>query len=400
MRLFSYYIDISSKTIEKNLVRPFFYILFLSVCSMVHAGSDRLAYELATRYAPFVDWADLFDLEALAFRETPSWWQSPERFIEARQIGEASLLPLEGLHLALEPGHIGGAWAEWEGRHFRMDDVDFWVKEGDLVMEVARLVQIDLNRLGAQVTLLREGNFPVSSKNFLDAWDVVAAERKRPPEPILQLQLAHAQAIRNRAMRMATVTGELAERARVINEEIQPDAVLSLHINAAPWPAGGVQRLVESDHAHVLIFGCVKASEITMPGHKARLLEKLTNGSGAAEVALGAALGAALVEGTGLPASRYSGNNAVLLDSTKPYLWARNLMLLRLVDCPVVMLEPYIANSWTSYPRIQEALRARHFHEPLLEDDILLEYARAVLIGVRAAYGSQVASEVDVDAQN
>jgi len=72
-----------------------------------------------------------------------------------------------------------------------------------------------------------------------------------------------------------------------------------------------------------------------------------------------------------------------------PELWARNLLLLRLVDCPTVLLEPYIANSKNSYARIQKALAARAVYAPLPEDDILIEYADAVVDGVLRVYGSE-----------
>jgi hypothetical protein len=50
------------------------------------------------------------------------------------------------------------------------------------------------------------------------------------------------------------------------------------------------------------------------------------------------------------------------------------------------LMEPYITNSHSSYARIQKALRAREYHEPLPADDILVEYADAVVTGVLRAY--------------
>jgi hypothetical protein len=118
-------------------------------------------------------------------------------------------------------------------------------------------------------------------------------------------------------------------------------------------------------------------------------MRKMSNGSGAIEAELGAALGRALAEATGLPASEYAGLNATRIDPAVPYLWARNLLLLRLVDGPVVLLEPYIANGREAYERLQKALRARAVRAPLPPDDILLEYADAVVDGVLRAYGPQ-----------
>lgn len=61
-------------------------------------------------------------------------------------------------------------------------------------------------------------------------------------------------------------------------------------------------------------------------------------------------------------------------------------MLLRLVDCPTVMLEPYIANSIYSYARIQKALAIRFENLPISRDYILVEYTDVVVDGVLCAY--------------
>ena len=351
---------------------------------------DQIAYQLSTRYTPYADSAALLDVEKLSAREGRTDFADP---LQSKTVAEAKTAfdlsssrggthPLTGLHLALDPGHIGGVWAEWEWRNFRISEDDHWVREGELVLEVAQRIRSDLIRLGAEVTLLRESYQPINPKTFIDYWARAAAEQTPPTEVSLEAQLGHALAVRNRAIRLAIITGEIAERARVVNEVIQPDALISLHINAAAWPEGDIQRLVEVDHAHVLIFGCLSEAELASPGQQARLAKKLTNGSGAIEARLGAVLGSTLAEATGLPASEYPGRNAVRIDPEVPSLWARNLMLLRLVDCPTVLLEPYIANSHNSYARIQKALTARQFHQPLPADDILIEYADAVVVGL------------------
>ncbi|WPJ95438.1 N-acetylmuramoyl-L-alanine amidase [Coraliomargarita algicola] len=370
-------------------MRTFRILLALSVWPILllaQSTPEQIAYALSTRYTPYFDGAARLDLEEVAAQKVEAWWSSPA---ERRVLGqELSAAPLAGLHLALDPGHVGGFWAKWEWRNFRISEQDYWVREGELVLEVAQRVRAELTRLGAQVTLLRESSQPINPETFADYWPAVAAQRTPPSEVNLQIQLQHAMAVRDAAIRMAIVSGELAERARVVNEQIRPDALLSLHINAAAWPEGDTQQLVQSDHTHVLVFGCLSEAELLSSEHQAQLIEKLINGSGPIEATLGAALGAALGEATGLPASDYQGDNAIRIDAEVPYLWARNLMLLRLVKCPTVLLEPYVANSEREYARIQAALNARAHHQPLPADDILLEYTSAVVEGVMQAYGT------------
>ena len=55
---------------------------------------------------------------------------------------------------------------------------------------------------------------------------------------------------------------------------------------------------------------------------------------------------------TGLPAFSYKGPNAVKIGDV-PGVWGRNLLANRLCECPVVFLEPYVANSKDVFARIQ-----------------------------------------------
>ena len=343
------------------------------ILGAAQAIPDQIGYELSTRYTPYADGAAVIDFGQIA---TNTIAEAENAFDQ----------PLANLHLALDPGHVGGIWAEWEWRNFRISKEDHWVREGELVLEVALRIRNHLTRLGAKVTLLREDYQPINPKTFIDYWALAAAEEMPPTELSLKAQLDHALAVRNRAIYFAIVRDEIAERARLVNEVIQPNALISLHINAAAWPDEAAKQLVDSDHAHVLIFGCLSEAELASPRQQVRLARKLSNGSGPVEARLGAALGSALVEATGLPASNYLGYNAVRIDPEVPSLWARNLMLLRLVDCPTVLMEPYISNSHSSYARIQKALNAREYHEPLPADDILVEYADAVVAGVLRTY--------------
>jgi len=356
--------------------RPSINLVWLALSPILGAAQtipDQIAYELSMRYTPYADGAAVIDFGQIA---TNTIAEAENAFDQ----------PLANLHLALDPGHVGGIWAEWEWRNFRISKEDHWVREGELVLEVALRIRNHLTRLGAKVTLLREDYQPINPKTFIDYWAPAAAEEMPPTELSLKAQLDHALAVRNRAIYLAIVRDEIAERARLVNEVIQPNALISLHINAAAWPDEAAKQLVDSDHAHVLIFGCLSEAELASPQQQVRLARKLSNGSGPVEARLGAALGSALVEATGLPASNYLGHNAVRILPEVPSLWARNLMLLRLVDCPTVLMEPYIANSHSSYARIQKALSAREYHEPLPVDDILVEYTDAVVTGVLRTY--------------
>ena len=362
--------------------------------------ADLVSNEIASRYIPYVNEEIYLNTELLASQYQksrcsthsnirPSYRDAFPLALGGSNValaGTPSDPPLIGLRLALDPGHIGGMWADWEERSFRISTDDYWIREGELVLEVAQLVRAKLEALGAEVILLRDSNYPLNPVSVADYCILAAEGFVASAIASIYKQNANVAYAHNRSLRTVVVTEELAERARIVNEVIRPDALISLHINATPWPKGE-QRLVVKDHSHVLIFGCLSATELALPGQRNRLFTKLFNGSGPIEVKLANALGRSIAEATSLSASEYEGENAIRINAYVPEVWARNLMLLRLVDCPTVMLEPYIANSRNSYPRLQKALAIRAKSLPVPKDDILFEYADAVVNGVLRAYG-------------
>jgi len=70
---------------------------------------DQIAYEFSTRYTPYADGAALLDFEQIATKTLADAETAFDR-------------PLTELHLALDPGHIGGIWAAWEWREFRISN--------------------------------------------------------------------------------------------------------------------------------------------------------------------------------------------------------------------------------------------------------------------------------------
>ncbi|MGB0416081.1 MAG: N-acetylmuramoyl-L-alanine amidase [Coraliomargarita sp.] len=362
------------------------FILTLSLVPLLCAGP------LADRYLPEIEDEVLLQrLCAPSPSETERYWRTAEEIREQRMIS-GSVLPLAGLRLAIDPGHLGGEWAELEGRNFRTSEQDYWVREGELVLEVAKRIRDQLAVLGAEVMLLREDSTPANPRPPSDYLEAVVREMGPMQDGALAPMADYAIEVRRRAVHRSIVVGEIATRARLVNSELKPDALLSLHINAARWPIlDGVEqfRLVDSNHLHVLIFGCMSPDELSRSGQLAQLERKLKNGSGPEELLLATALAESLATSTQLPAAQYQGNHAIRPLEDQPYVWARNLMLLRLVECPVVMLEPYVANSLDAYPRIQSALQGRADGAQPAVGDILLEYADAVVAGVLDAYGDE-----------
>ena len=286
--------------------------------------------------------------------------------------------PLDGLHIAIDPGHIGGEWSKLEGRWMQLGNTPP-VKEGDMTLLVARLIKPRLEELGARVSLVREKNEPITPlrpDSLLDA----ARETAAPDDSPAGLQKL--------AERLFYRTAEIRARARLVNETLKPDLVLCLHFNAEPWGDPANPTLVPRTHLHLLLNGAYNDEEVAFPDQRFALLAKLLSRTHEEESLVGATVADVFAEKSGLPPYIYpaASRNALPVNG-HPYLWARNLLANRLYDCPVIFMEPYVMNSTIDHPRLAagdyEGLREINGR---LQASIFREYAGALVDGLRRHY--------------
>ncbi len=286
--------------------------------------------------------------------------------------------PLDGLHIAIDPGHIGGEWARMEERWFVVGGGQP-VCEGDMTLHVANLLRPRLEALGAKVSLVRETPEPVTPL--------------RPDSLASAARDAHApedspESLRRFAERLFYRTAEIRERARIVNETLQPDLVLCLHFNAEAWGNANNPTLVDRSHLHLLLNGAYNDDEVILADQRFAMLVKLLQRTHEEEAFVGATVADVFAEASGLPPYRYSPDSRNALPvRNHPYLWARNLLANRLYNCPVIFLEPYVMNSVTDYARIQagdyEGLREVAGE---MRPSIFREYAAAVAEGLARHY--------------
>ena len=301
--------------------------------------------------------------------------------------------PLEGVKLALDPGHIGGEWALMEERSFQLGK-DPPVREGDMTLLVAKLAAPQLRALGAEVSLVREASVP-SSPFTMDALRpaarkelqlmAVAAPREnydgdRDPLKVNTVQW--------QAERLFYRIAEIHERARRVREKIRPDLTVCIHFNAEGWNDPVNPVFTGRNDLHVMVNGCFSAGELRFDDQRFEMLLRLLTRSHAEELAAAAPLAKALADATGLPPFTYLGGNAVRA-GTNEYLWARNLLANRIYECPVVYLEPYRMNHAETYARIQAGdYEGEREVAGKMRRSIFREYAEAIVAGVRAYYAA------------
>jgi hypothetical protein len=309
-------------------------------------------------------------------KPAPRFWKARGEF--ARAPGK----PLAGVHIAIDPGHLGGKWARLEERWFRIGKARP-VVEGDMTLLVAKLLSARLREQGARVTLTRTASEPATSLRPAKLRSQAAASLREKCQP------ATREALEREAERLFYRAAEIRARAQRLNEKTKPDLVLCLHFNAEPWGNPDRPTLTDKNHIHFLVTGAWSAEELAFDDQRFDMLRKLLGGTHREETAVTLRLADSMNRATGLPPFVYHGTNAVAIAGRQD-IWARNLLANRLFDCPVVYAEPYVMNSREVHARIQagdyEGLRMVAGRK---RPSIFREYADGLADGLIAYYSGK-----------
>jgi hypothetical protein len=312
----------------------------------------------------------------------------------------ASLLPgqkkggtLAGAKIALDPGHIGGAWAKMEERWFKSGDAAP-VEEGEMTLLVAKMVAERLRALGARVSFVRDTTEPVTPYRPADFKEAARAvlrangtenppeEFQGPDDPLRE------QSIRWQSEILFYRTSEIRERARLVNSKLRPDLVLCLHFNAEAWGDERNPTLTDKNHLHLLVNGSYLPPELEFDDVRFEMLHRLLSRTYDEEIGVADVAALAMAKKTGLPAYEYTTDN-VTKTGTSGYVYARNLVATRLYRCPVVYYEPYVMNSNEVFARIQAGdYEGTRPINGVARPSIYREYADGVVEGLVEYYKS------------
>lgn len=268
---------------------------------------------------------------------------------------------LSDIHIALDPGHIGGNYGRIEERFLSFKPNEY-IQEGDLSLVTAQVLAERLKALGAYVTLVRENLEPVTNN--------------RPPalrEPALKLLKeagfpdpkegydgltgdAKLLTVQWQSEKLFYRVSEIHARGKKVNTQIKPDLVLCLHYNAEAWGNATSPQFSPQNHAHVLVNGCYGPAELEQADVRFEMFHRLFSRIHEEEIPLADAVAEGLLKATRLPPYVYTTPNARRA-GTNTAVYARNLLANRIYDCPVVYLEPFVMNHEETYRR----LLAGHF---------------------------------------
>lgn len=316
------------------------------------------------------------------------YWRPASALTKRPPVGK----PLQGLKVAIDPGHIGGEWAQMEERWFAIDQAEP-VKEGEMTLRVAKILAPRLEALGAKVSLVRNAREPVAKTRPSDFLPLAKADLLSAgifsPSPHYFPETPAAerrQTLQWHQERYFYRTSEIRARADRVNKSIQPDLVLCLHFNADSWGDPDQPQLVEKNHLHLLINGGYSMEELVHHDERFEMLLKLLQGIADEERPLADAVSAKMAQATQLPAFDYQTNN-VTRPSKNPYVYGRNLLANRLYECPVIYLEPYVMNQQGVFQRVQAgAYEGKQVINGRACLNLYEEYAQGVLNGLIAYY--------------
>lgn len=288
--------------------------------------------------------------------------------------------PLAGVHIAIDPGHIGGDHAKIEARWFQIGDSPP-VKEGDMTLLTGKIIKEQLIKLGAKVYLIRGSNKPVNPKRPDDYLEVARAKAASQG-------ITDENTIRAFQNKLFYRTGEIRERARRVNLAFNPDLVLCLHFNAEAWDEPTNPSLTDKNHYHVLLHGALTRAELAQDDQRFEMLVKILQRSHEEEKSLGVYMARSLSMATKLPAYEYidASHRARQVDDVAG-LWLRNLLANRLYQCPVIFLEPYVMNNEQVHTRIQLGdYEGTKLIDGIDRKSIFREYADAVVAALEQYY--------------
>jgi N-acetylmuramoyl-L-alanine amidase len=319
----------------------------------------------------------------------------PVGFRTVSQISShSSSRPLSGLRLVIEPADIGGKWGGWDDRSTLYRGYGR-IEEGDLNLTVAKILERNLQQLGAKVFLTRQSAEPVADydpQRLAEETRQVLAHQSYTLPPAFYQRARNVPKNSERRFEIAeevlfTKVIEQRARAAEVRRHFQPDLTIVLQHDASPESARS--GLVGVNRNIFFVDGAYQAKELRSDPHqRLRLLTKLFENVTPTETTAAVRIAARFQAVTSdLPVGYGNSSNTRTVSGGNAFVVARNLAFNREHDGPVVVVEPYFMNERVTLQRLlagdYQGLRLEAGRE---RPSIFQEYARCVTAGLVDTY--------------
>ncbi len=296
--------------------------------------------------------------------------------------------PLQGIRIALDPGHIGGDWAKLEGRYFKLGN-DPSVEEARLNMITCDLLAERLESDGATIVWAKHNYEPTTDQrpDSLHREAIAALALRPDTTKKISGESAIQHMITNEAALLFYRVAEIRARADRVND-LHPDLTICVHYNADDWGNPDNPTLVGNSRLVIFVNGAYEKSELAYDDMKYDLLRKLLDRDAVQEERGCALVGQQMLNILGYPPEAYSGGYFARHVTSVPSVFARNLMASRLYHGPVIYCEGPYMNARDAYPRIiaGDYLGLRTINGRAVPS-IYRQYAEAVEKGVLQYFG-------------
>lgn len=286
----------------------------------------------------------------------------PEARITFGERGPPPCWPRRPLRVVLDPGHLGGEWSRFEGRHLALADVV--VREGDLTLRTARELEPMLVAKGFEVRLTRHDAAPQGQRTPERQRHALEATRRAlendPAYLAVEGTLGRDDKRRLDTAFALQVLRKLATfddlRARVLAfRDLPPDAMVSIHYNAGPWATGSAHPEAPT---LALVGGMVQRTRVYLPAWRWRAYaDAMAIDRFEASRTLAFALAREVSRALGMPLATPAQAN----EDQQPLPWpdgspsgvsAWNGVVMRYADWPLVLTEGPFMNEATELPRL------------------------------------------------
>ena len=302
--------------------------------------------------------------------------------------------PLAGLRLVIEPADIGGKWGDWDDRSTFYRGYGR-IEEGDLNLTVGKILERNLQQLGAIIFLTRQSAEPVAPydprKLDQETREILARQSYTLPPAFYE----RARNVPKNSERRFQIAEEvlfakvIEQRARAeeVQRHFKPDLTIVLQHDASPESAR--RRLTRINRNIFFVEGAYQAKELRSDPHqRLRLLSKLFENVTPTETEVAVSIAARFQAVTGDSPVRYGNSaNTRTVSGGSAFVVARNLAFNREHVGPVVVTEPYFMNEPVTLQRLLAGdYKGTRFEAGRQRESIYREYADTVATGVLDAY--------------